>query len=374
MASLHCTAVLPSPELFVTLVTSRLQAAAEGFLVKYGTWPTVLAVPGLAWLESRRSGTDRLERLRAAGACLPDGIRLTPIPGHGYVAMDGFGRSFVDTDDFDRGAGFAARAAVAVDTQIADGRIAVRPIPNSYIAPGALLAAGETPGSAPGRGIEEKDAKLARFLDAGFTSFIDLTPSIVGRESYGADLSRLAAARGIDSEVLQFAVTDAPEGDDGLMARILDAVDDCISRGRGVYLHCQSGLGATGMVLGCWMVRHGWDAEVALDEIWALSRSMTPSHVERHRASASPKAEEQRTIVREWAALDPLKRESGHSWSTPLRRDVSKRHPTEDVDSIAHDATATSLAVRLVAETWASRHDSSFDTNWESVIVRGDTT
>ena len=41
------------------------------------------------------------------------------------------------------------------------------------------------------------------------------------------------------------------------MVSILDAIDDSVKVGKPVYVHCWGGVGRTGMVIGCWLLRHG---------------------------------------------------------------------------------------------------------------------
>ena len=40
-------------------------------------------------------------------------------------------------------------------------------------------------------------------------------------------------------------------------AGILDAIDKALEDGKNVYVHCWGGIGRTGTVVGCWLVRHG---------------------------------------------------------------------------------------------------------------------
>jgi protein-tyrosine phosphatase len=53
------------------------------------------------------------------------------------------------------------------------------------------------------------------------------------------------------------------------MRAILDTIDAEMAAGRTVYVHCWGGIGRTGTVIGCWLVRHGTPAEEALNEIEA---------------------------------------------------------------------------------------------------------
>ncbi len=84
--------------------------------------------------------------------------------------------------------------------------------------------------------------------------------------------------------------TPLPEG----MARILDTIDAALEAGRTVYVHCYGGIGRTGTVVGCYLVRHGTDGEAALAEIARLRRE-TPDGWKR-----SPETHAQREMVRNW--------------------------------------------------------------------------
>ena len=41
------------------------------------------------------------------------------------------------------------------------------------------------------------------------------------------------------------------------MVKILDAIDAHLDDGRKPYIHCWGGIGRTGTVVGCWLIRHG---------------------------------------------------------------------------------------------------------------------
>ena len=77
------------------------------------------------------------------------------------------------------------------------------------------------------------------------------------------------------------------------MTEILDTIDAAVEAGKVVYLHCMMGLGRTGVVVGCYLVRHGMSGEEALEEIPRLRRDLPVTN--------SPTTEDQRNMVLEWA-------------------------------------------------------------------------
>jgi protein-tyrosine phosphatase len=82
------------------------------------------------------------------------------------------------------------------------------------------------------------------------------------------------------------------------MRHILNLLDAALAAGYTVYLHCFAGIGRTGTVVGCFLVRHGWSGQEALDEIVRLRRTLDPD------GNPSPITREQRALVRDWAGSD----------------------------------------------------------------------
>ena len=166
------------------------------------------------------------------------------------------------------------------------------PILDSYwVEPGQLLA-GEYPGA---RSDEQARKKLRLILSAGVTFFLDLTeegeynlnPYVPFLKEAPLVLGRLVVHRRMP---IRDGKTPAVEE----MKRILDTVDIAIEEGHTVYVHCWGGIGRTGAVVGCYMVRHGMSGREALDEI-ACRRSGTPDG---HRRS--PENGEQEQMVLSW--------------------------------------------------------------------------
>lgn len=124
------------------------------------------------------------------------------------------------------------------------------PNPDSYwVEPGRLLAGAYPHDEAP-------------FREAGVTAFVDLTDG-------------------------EFAIPDLSCPSPETMTRILDRIDVLLAAGEVVYVHCYAGIGRTGTVVGCWLVRRGMSGPDAL------------ATVERLRG-APPETREQRRLVSDW--------------------------------------------------------------------------
>ena len=169
-----------------------------------------------------------------------------------------------------------------------------RPIPNSYWVVPGRFAAGEYPGH---WNAAEAEAKLMRMLDACIDHFIDLTQSRDNLRPY-ADTARQQADRnGLDVAYERHPIRDlgvprTPEQ----MALTLDAIDNALDEGKTVYVHCWGGVGRTGTVVGCWLVRHGQTGDAALRQVGEWFQKMQKARPH----SRSPETSEQRAYVRDW--------------------------------------------------------------------------
>ena len=78
------------------------------------------------------------------------------------------------------------------------------------------------------------------------------------------------------------------------MVEILDTIDTALSDGRNIYLHCYGGKGRTGVVVGCYLTRHGMSGSEALELIKKLRRNMNGD------SGQSPETTLQKRMVLEW--------------------------------------------------------------------------
>lgn len=172
------------------------------------------------------------------------------------------------------------------------------PMNTYWVVPGRF-AAGEYPGA-----LNRKEAayKLRSLLEAGISRFIDLTEPYEGLEPYSEiaaeEASRLGTSVGHSRHsIVDLEVPHSPQD----MVAILDAIDAALSEGETVYAHCWGGVGRTGTVVGCWLVRHGRTGDEALAQIAEWWKGME----KRYRTPRSPEMPRQREYVRNWREARP---------------------------------------------------------------------
>ena len=132
------------------------------------------------------------------------------------------------------------------------------PLPNSYWLPGNEISAGEYPGHHKSDVALER---LAKLLDAGIRSFVDLTDATDPLRPYAEDLYALAREREIEVRWVRLPIRDMNLPPRERMEEILAHLDAEVAAGRKVYVHCWGGVGRTGTVVGCHFVRRGKSGE-----------------------------------------------------------------------------------------------------------------
>lgn len=134
------------------------------------------------------------------------------------------------------------------------------PLPRCYWVVEELFLAGAYAGHADPRGHVERVTGL---WNAGMRTFINLieedeaNPQGVPFTRYDDLLRDLAAKERQLAAHLRFPIVDRHITSIDRMRSILDAIDLSISNKIPVYVHCFGGIGRTGTVVGCWLLRHG---------------------------------------------------------------------------------------------------------------------
>ncbi len=162
-----------------------------------------------------------------------------------------------------------------------------------WVVPGMLMA-GPHPG---GKTAEETVLRVQAMLRAGIRCTVNLTLSEEEKpeQRYDAIIRALAETEALDVRTVRFALFDGSCPGEAAIRELLDIVDDCIAQGRPVYVHCMMGLGRTGVMVGCHLVRHGAAKPRAAIRHMRGLRSRTTNA-----KFPSPLTEEQEKRIRAW--------------------------------------------------------------------------
>lgn len=197
-----------------------------------------------------------------------------------------------------------------------------KPFANSYwVIPGRLLA-GEYPLT---NNAEESAVRLQNLLLHGVTRFINLTaehelPDYVGH------LPLRFGGKPVEAERLTIkdhGVPDKPE----FMNLILDRIDAALQADEVLYVHCRAGIGRTGMVVGCHLVRQGLNGNTAIEKLNDLWQGSA-------RSQSWP-------MVPETDAQTQFIRDYGESFAKALQRKINTKPKAARSDSAQHSTPHT---------------------------------
>jgi protein-tyrosine phosphatase len=166
------------------------------------------------------------------------------------------------------------------------------PIIESYWVEEDRLLAGEYPS---GYDPETTRRYMDVFLEAGVNTFIDLTQSheLVPYENI---LKEQAEIYEVNVNYHRIAIRDFSIPSAEKMTAILDTIDGAINNGGCVYVHCWGGVGRTGMVVGCYLVRHGYTNTQAVALVDRLFKTRPSSSIH----PRSPENDEQVDFILNW--------------------------------------------------------------------------
>ena len=141
------------------------------------------------------------------------------------------------------------------------------PVETYWVIPGKFLA-GEYPGT---RLVYDPllTRKLDYLLERQISYFLDLTePGAL--PPYDERLLEEAGWLGYKVEYHRLPISDYGVPSRAQMNEVLDMLDTAMEAGQAVYVHCWAGIGRTGTVVGCYLVRHGLTGEQALARLVTL--------------------------------------------------------------------------------------------------------
>lgn len=164
-----------------------------------------------------------------------------------------------------------------------------RPFGNCYWLWLGHVLAGEHPGSDRQVALE---VRLHQLAASGITTFVNLT-----RPEDPVPPYMPHAVNGRPGIQWHFPVPDFGVPDHQQLTDILATIDTAVTAGERVYLHCRAGIGRTGTVAACWLVKHGLDADQALAALAHKWQVVDKSASEPH----TPETSEQVQCVHAWA-------------------------------------------------------------------------
>jgi hypothetical protein len=173
------------------------------------------------------------------------------------------------------------------------------PTSSSYWVVSGLLLAGAYPGHPD---AAEHDQRVKVLVGAGIRMFLNLMEE--DETNYAGQpfvpYQDLAVSVCPEVTCVRHPIRDLSVPTTARMVAILDAIDDAVKVGTPVYVHCWGGVGRTGTVIGCWLLRHGLANPTDVLEV--LMRLRKQDQERRHRMS--PETGEQQRFVRQWPEWD----------------------------------------------------------------------
>jgi hypothetical protein len=189
-----------------------------------------------------------------------------------------------------------------------------RPPSGSYwIVPEKLLG-GAHPASLS---LADTIRRLEMLVGRGVTSFVDLTepgeapPYIALAPDGGA--GRTKELRYVRMPLPDHKIPPSPQ----CMNAILDHVERELADGHSVFLHCRAGIGRTGTVAGCHLIRGGMAPEEALQYLQRQWEQGGRTAVWPH----TPETDEQMEYVRRWGTARAGEAPVGSWWKRFIARD-----------------------------------------------------
>lgn len=180
------------------------------------------------------------------------------------------------------------------------------PLPRCYWVVESMLLAGSYVGRPEPKPHLERVSGL---FDTGIRTFVNLmeedevNPEGVPFTPYEKDLREIADRCQEQVECLRFPIKDRDITSNERMNEILAAIDRSVADTRPVYVHCYGGIGRTGTVVSCWLLRHGY---ATVDNVFEILQLLRQADEERSWREA-PENDKQKSFVLQWGSVHGCK-------------------------------------------------------------------
>ena len=169
------------------------------------------------------------------------------------------------------------------------------PTSSSYcIVPNHLLA-GAYPGDPD---PVEHRRKVQALVSSGVRLFVNLMEE--GETNHAGDpfvpYTDVAQQLCRDVTCVRHPIRDLSVPTPAQMCAVLDAIDHALNSGKAIYVHCWGGVGRTGTVVGCWLLRHRLAESSNVLDVLRLLRQQDQERGQR----ASPETPAQQRFVLAW--------------------------------------------------------------------------
>jgi hypothetical protein len=173
-----------------------------------------------------------------------------------------------------------------------------KPFDRSYWVLPRKFLAGAYPGS---KDHEEALPKITALVECGIRFVVNLMEederNFSGEQfvPYEDILASVSSELGVKIHLRRMPIRDLHVPSRHNMVEILNTIDRAIENDQPVYVHCWGGVGRTGTVVGCHLMRHGLaTGDDVLERIAVLRRNEVTAQ------RPSPESWDQRVMVQDW--------------------------------------------------------------------------
>jgi protein-tyrosine phosphatase len=124
--------------------------------------------------------------------------------------------------------------------------------------------------------------ELARWKRAAIDNVVSLLTSDEERELNLEDEDRKVRAQGMEFLSLPISDRQVPHSEANLNS-LLQQMDAALAAGKNVLVHCRQGIGRTGLLAACLLVKKGWDPESAVELVSAARGTTVPETPEQRK-------------------------------------------------------------------------------------------